>query len=128
MADPFFIQQQQPFAPPPIRRQESAPNLSLPGLSSFTPSSAGTSPAAFRDPSLTPLATPSTTAATMYSSTLAPPPTQQQSQAPQPADSQNGDHSASSGEEAKPQTGSNPADSTKTEGRPQATFLTKLYA
>ena len=124
MADPFFVQQQ-PFAPPPIRRQESAPNLSLPGLSSFTPSSADPPPSAFRDPSLTPLATPST--ATMYGSTLAPPSTQQ-AQPTQPSDSQNGDHSASSGEEAKPQTGSNPADSTKAEGRPQATFLTKLYA
>lgn len=128
MADPFFVQQQ-PFAPPPIRRQESAPNLSLPGLSSFIPSSADPSPAAFRDPSLTPLplplATPST--ATMYNSALAPPSTQQ-SQAPQPSDSQNGDHSASSGEEAKPQVGSTVTDSTKAEGRPQATFLTKLYA
>jgi len=124
MADPFFVQQQ-PFAPPPIRRQESAPNLSLPGLSSFTPSSADTTPSAYRDPSLTPLATPST--ATMYNSNLAPPSTQQ-SQAPQPSDSQNGDHSASSGEEAKPQPGTTAADSTKAEGRPQATFLTKLYA
>lgn len=120
MADPFFIQQP-PFAPPPIRRQESAPNLSLPSLSSFTPSSADPVPTPFRDP----LATPST--ATMYNSSLAPPPTQQL-QPPQPSDSQNGDHSASSGEEAKPQPGSTVADSTKAEGRPQATFLTKLYA
>ena len=126
MADPFFVQQQ-PFAPPPIRRQESAPNLSLPSLSSFTPSSADSIPTAFRDPSLASLAAPST--ATMYNSTLAPPSTQQsQSQPPQPSDSQNGDHSASSGEEAKPQVGPNAADSTKAEGRPQATFLTKLYA
>lgn len=124
MADPFFIQQQ-PFAPPPIRRQESAPNLSLPSLSSFTPSSADSIPSAYRDPSLASLATPST--ATMYNSSLAPPSTQQ-SQPPQPSDSQNGDHSASSGEEAKTQAGPNAADSTKAEGRPQATFLTKLYA
>jgi len=124
MADPFFVQQQ-PFAPPPIRRQESAPNLSLPSLSSFTPSSANPVPTAYRDPSLASLATPST--ATMYNSTLAPPSTQQ-SQQTQPSDSQTGEHSASSGEDAKPQAGPNTADSTKAEGRPQATFLTKLYA